>query len=51
MLGQCLEFGYIAVMNGTLHSAEQPAVEDTVTIPVVNLEAYDSLYGKGAAVS
>jgi len=51
MLSQCLEVGYIAVMAGTVPITEQPVVEDTVTVPVVNLEAYDSLYGKGVAVS
>ena len=51
MLSQCLEVGYIAVMAGTVPKTQQPVVEDTITVPVVNLEAYDSLYGKGVAVS
>ena len=51
MLSQCLEVGYIAVMAGTVPKTEQPAVEDTVTVPVVNLAAYDSLCGKGVPVS
>ncbi len=51
MLSQCLEVGYTSVMSGTVSKTEHPAIEDTVTVPVVNLEVYDSLYGKGAAVS
>ena len=51
MLSQCLEVGYIAVMAGTVPKTEQPAVEDTVTVPVVNLAVYDSLCGKGVPVS
>ncbi len=51
MLTRCLEVGYIAVMAGTVSAKEQPAIQDAVTVPPVDLEAYDSLYGKGAAVS
>ena len=51
MLSQCLEVGYIAVMAGVAPKPDQPAVTDTVIVPPVNLEAYDSLCGKGVAVS
>ena len=51
MLSQCLEVGYIAVMAGVVPRKDQPSVEDTVSVPPVNLEAYDSLYGKVVAVS
>ena len=51
MLTRCLEVGYIAVMAGTVSAKEQPAIQDAVTVPPVDLEAYNSLYGKGAAVS
>ena len=51
MLTRCLEVGYIAVMAGIVSAKEQPAIQDAVTVPPVDLEAYDSLYGKGAAVS
>jgi hypothetical protein len=50
-LSQCLEVGYVAVMAGVVPKPDQPAVTDTVFIPPVNLEAYDSLCRKGAAVS
>ena len=51
MLSQCLEVGYIAIMAGVVPRKDQPSVEDTVSVPPVNLEAYDSLYGKVVAVS
>lgn len=54
MLEQCVEVGYAAVMSGAActgsNSGEQ-VIEDPVSVPDVNLEAYDSLFGKGAAVS
>ena len=51
MLSQCLEVGYIAVMAGTVTSADKPTIQDPVSVPNVDLEIYDSLYGKGVAVS
>lgn len=51
MLEQCVEVGYAAVMSGFAHCNKDTVIEDPVSVPDVNLEAYDSLYGKGAAVS
>ena len=51
MLNQCLEYGYVAVMAGSVPASEQTTVTDLVSMPVVNLEAYDALYRKGVAVS
>ena len=48
ILNLCLEEGYIAVMNGTVPTKRPPEVQDTVVVPPVNLEAYDSLYRKPA---
>ena len=50
LLGQCSEFGYAAVMCGRIPNRAAP-VEDPVTVPVVDLEAYDALCGKGGAAS
>ena len=50
-LNQCIEFGYIAVMSGSLPLDDQPVLTDVVSIPVVDLEAYDALYRKGVCVS
>lgn len=51
MLEQCVEVGYAAVMSGFAYQSSDGAVEDPVSVPDVDLEAYDSLFGKGAAVS
>ena len=62
MLEQCVEVGYAAVMSGVActgnnkdnnkdNNSGKPVIEDPVSVPEVNLEAYDSLCGKGAAVS
>lgn len=51
ILSQCLEVGYMTVMAGTAPKPDQQAVADAVFVPPVNLEVYDSLCGKGAAVS
>ena len=54
MLEQCVEVGYAAVMSGFAYQNDQNgdgAVEDPVSVPDVSLEAYDSLFEKGAAVS
>ena len=51
MLEQCVEVGYAAVMSGFAYQSGDGAVEDPVSVPDVNLEAYDSLFEKGAAVS
>ena len=51
MLNQCLEYGYVAVMAGSVPANEQATVTDMVSMPVVNLEAYDALYRKGVAIS
>ena len=51
MLNQCLEYGYVAVMAGSVPANEQATVTDMISMPVVNLEAYDALYRKGVAIS
>ena len=51
LLGQCSEMGYAAVMCGKLPNAPKQTIEDSVTVPVVDLGIYDALCGKGAAVS
>ena len=49
LLGQCAEVGYAAVMCGTVIQRSSPVMEDPVTVPAVDLEAYDALCGRGAA--
>jgi hypothetical protein len=49
LLGQCADVGYAAVMCGVLSERAQPALEDPVTVPEVDLSAYDALYGKGVS--
>ena len=49
LLNQCLEVGYIAVMAGAANKATAPAIEDVVSVPLVDLSVYDSLYEKGVA--
>lgn len=49
LLGQCAEVGYAAVMCGTVIQHPAPVMEDPVTVPAVDLEAYDALCGRGAA--
>lgn len=51
LLGQCTEVGYAAVMCGVVPDCPEPAVKDMVTVPTVDLGAYDVLCGKGAAAS
>ena len=51
LLGQCADVGYAAVMCGRLPNRPEPAVEDPVKVPAVDLGAYDALCGKGAAAS
>ena len=49
LLGQCADVGYAAVMYGILPKQQEPIVEDPVTVPDVDLGAYDSLCRKGAS--
>jgi transposase len=49
LLGQCADVGYAAVMCGVLSERAQPALEDPVTVPEVDLSAYDALCGKGVS--
>ena len=51
LLGQCSEVGYAAVMCGRIPNSPEPVVEDPVRVPAVDLGAYDTLCGKGAAAS
>ena len=51
ILSQCLEVGYVAVMAGIIPAKDQPAIADMVSVPPVDLAAYDSLCGKGVAAS
>lgn len=51
LLGQCAEVGYATVMCGAAARYAGPAMEDPVTVPTVDLEAYDALCGKGVAAS
>lgn len=51
LLGQCSEVGYAAVMCGELPHNPNPVADDTVTVPMVNLEVYDALCRKGGAAS
>ena len=51
LLGQCADVGYAAVMCGRLPNSPEPVVEDPVKVPAVDLGAYDTLCGKGAAAS
>ena len=51
LLGQCSEVGYAAIMCGRIPNSPASVVEDSVTVPVVDLEVYDALCGKGAAAS
>ena len=46
LLGQCSEFGYAAVMCGRIPNNLTSVVEDPVTVPVVDLGAYDAICGK-----
>lgn len=51
LLELCADRGYAAVMCGAVPIPDTPPVEDTVTVPAVDLGAYDALCGKGAAAS
>lgn len=51
LLEECLEYGYEAVMAGTIPGSVEASVNDPVTVQAVDLSEYDTLCGKGAAVS
>ena len=40
LLGRCSEFGFAAVMCGRLPQSPEPAVDDPVRVPVMDLGAY-----------
>ncbi len=46
LLELCVEQGYASVMCGAAVTKAVPAVDDPVSVPAVNLHAYDCLYGK-----
>ena len=47
----CADNGYEAVMCGAIPVPDTPSVEDSVTVPAVDLGAYDALCGKGVVAS
>ena len=49
LLGRCADVGYAAVMCGVLPDRQEPVPEDPVTVPTVDLSAYDFLCGKGVS--
>ena len=51
LLEECLEYGYEAVMAGTVPESIPVPVDDTVSVQSVDLSEYDTLCGKEAAVS
>ena len=51
LLEACLEYGYEAVMAGTVPESVQPPVDDPVSVQSVDLSEYDALCRKEAAVS
>lgn len=51
LLEECLEYGYEAVMAGTVPESVQSPVDDPVSVQSVDLSEYDALCGKEAAVS
>ena len=49
LLSRCADIGYAAVMCGVLPNRQEPVPDDSVTVPVVDLSAYDALCGKGVS--
>lgn len=47
LLELCTEIGYVAVMAGARTTNTKEIVKDMITVPKVDLQIYDTLYGNG----